>query len=110
MKVVMILLAMQTIVAFALTFRSLSFNVWESSEGIHTREDWLSLATGGVFLAGAGLGWYGYSQHMPYWCWGLSGFRLCKLCLDLIGLVLLYFIFSQAKSTTCAEKPDETNQ
>jgi len=46
MKIVMILLAMQTIVAFALAFRSISFNKWETNEGIHNREDWLSIATG----------------------------------------------------------------
>ena len=107
MKIVMILLAMQTIVAFALTFRSLSFNMWESNEGTHTREDWLSLATGGVFLAGAGLGWYGYALHMPYWCWGFKGLRLLKLCIDAIGFVLLYILAAHIKSTASADPPEE---
>jgi hypothetical protein len=101
----MIPLAVQTIVAFALTFRSISFNMWETNEGIHNREDWLSLVTGGVFLTGAGLGWYGYSQH-EVWCWGFSGLRLLKTCVDALGLVLLYIFFFRAKSIA----PTETSE
>jgi hypothetical protein len=106
MKLVIILLAMQTIVAFALTFRSISFNVWELNEGIHNREDWLSLVTGGVFLTGAGLGWYGCLQHVG-WCWGFTGLRLLKLCVDAIGFVLLYFLYVHLKSTTSADSSEE---
>src|SRR5579872_3375477 len=106
MKLVVILLAMQTIVAFALTFRSISFNVWESNEGIRNREDWLSLVTGGVFLTGAGLGWYGCLQHVGG-CWGFTGLRLLKLCVDAIGFVLLYFLYIHLKSTTSAESSEE---
>lgn len=72
--------------------------MWESNEGIHDRNDWLSLGVGIVYLTSAGLGWYGYSQHMAV-CWGLSGLRLCKVCLDVVGLVLLYFVFFPAKAT-----------
>lgn len=110
MKLIIVLLAIQTSAGIALAFRSISLNMWESNEGIHSREDWLSLGTGAVYLMSAGLGWYGYSQHMPYWCWGLSGLRLFKLCLDLIGLVLLYFVLFHAKSTIPTEMSDETGE
>jgi hypothetical protein len=102
MKLLIVLLAIQTIAGFALAFRSISFNMWESNEGIHSRDDRMSLVTGIVFLASAGLGWYGY-LHNVVWCWGFSGLRLLKTCVDAIGLVLLYFIFFRAKSIASTE-------
>jgi hypothetical protein len=107
MKLLIVLLAMQTIAGFALAFRSMSFNMWESSEGIHSRDDRLSLVTGIVFLAGASVGWYGYF-HNVVWCWGFSRLRLLKTCVDAFGLALLYVVFFHAKSTVPAETPDET--
>jgi hypothetical protein len=106
MKLLMILLAIQTMGGIALAFRSISLNAWESNEGIQNREDRLSLVTGVVFLTGAGLGWYGYSQNV-LWCWGFAGLRLLKLCIDAIGLVLLCFIFFRAKSSDALETTEE---
>ena len=103
MKWLVIPLAIQTLAGIALAFRSVSLNTWESSEGIHDRDDWLSLATGIVFLTGAGLGWYGYSQKMA-WCWGFTGLRLLKTCMDAIGLVLLYFVFRAQSTAPTREK------
>jgi hypothetical protein len=98
MKWLIVPLAIQTIAGIALAFRSVSLNTWESDEGIHNSGDRLSLVTGIVFLSGAGLGWYGYSLTQA-WCWGFTGFRLVKTCVDAIGLVLLYFVFFRAEST-----------
>ena len=106
MKLLIVLLAIQTIAGMALAFRSISFNMWESNEGIHSRGDWFSLLTGIVFLSSAGLGWYGYSQGVA-WCWGLSGLRLIKTCVDAIGLVLLFFVFIRAKWIAQTETPEE---
>jgi hypothetical protein len=106
MKWLIVPLAIQTIAGIALAFRSISLNVWESNEGIDNRGDWLSFVTGVVFLTSAGLGWYGYSQN-EVWCWGLTGFRLLKSCLDAIGLMLLYFVFFRAKPTVSTETPEE---
>jgi hypothetical protein len=106
MKWLVFPLAIQSIAGIALAFRSISLNAWESNEGIQSRDDRLSLSTGVVFLASAGLGWYGYSQNMV-WCWGFTGLRLLKSCIDLIGLVLLYFIFFRAESTAPTGTPEE---
>jgi len=96
MKRLIVPLTIQTLAGMALAFRSVSFNMWEANDGIHDRSDWLSLVTGMVFLIGAGLGWYGYSQGMA-WCWGLSGFRLLKSGVDATGLVLLWVVLFRAK-------------
>jgi hypothetical protein len=106
MKWLIVPLAIQTIAGIALAFRSVSLNTWESDEGIHNPGDRLSLVTGIVFLSGAGLGWYGYSQTQA-WCWGFTGLRLVKTCVDAIGLVLLYFVFFRTESTTPPEAQEE---
>jgi len=106
MKLLIVPLAIQTIAGMALAFRSISFNMWESNEGIHSRGDWFSLLTGIVFLSSAGLGWYGYSQGAA-WCWGLSGLRLIKSCVDAVGLVLLLFVFFRAKWIAQSETTEE---
>jgi hypothetical protein len=85
-------LAIQTMAGVALTFRNLSFNVWEESDGVHGSADRLALGTGIVFLSSAGLGWYAY-MHGGIYCWGFTGLPLLKLSLDVIGVVLLYFVF-----------------
>ena len=38
------------------------------------------------------IGWYAYA-HPGIHCWGFTGLPLLKLCLDVIGVVLLYFVF-----------------
>ena len=43
-----------------------------------------------------GLGWYSYSLNVVL-CWGFTGFRLLKMCLDVTGLVLLYFVLFSRK-------------
>jgi hypothetical protein len=96
MKWLIVPLTIQTLAGIALAFRSVSLNMWEANDGINDRSDWLSLVTGVVFLTGAGLGWYGYSQGVV-WCWGLSGFRLLKSGVDATGLVLLWFVLFRAK-------------
>ena len=106
MKWLIVPLAIQTIGGIALAFRSVSLNTWESDEGIHNSGDRLSLVTGIVFLSGAGLGWYGYSLTQA-WCWGFTGFRLVKTCVDAIGLVLLYFVFFRTKSSAPKEAMGE---
>ena len=105
MKWMIVPLAIQTLGGIALAFRSVSLNAWEPNEGIHERDERLSLVTGIVFLASAGLGWYGYSQNGA-WCWGFTGLRLLKLCIDAVGLVLLYFIFFHLKPVA-PETPEE---
>jgi hypothetical protein len=96
MKWLIVPLTIQTLAGIALAFRSVSLNMWEANDGINDRSDWLSLVTGSVFLTGAGLGWYGYSQGVV-WCWGLSGLRLLKSGVDVTGLVLLWFVFFRPK-------------
>jgi len=103
MKLLILLLAIQTIAGIALAFRSVSLNSWEPNDGIHDRDERPSLVTGIVFLTSAGVGWYGYSQNAA-WCWGFSGLRLVKSCVDAIGLVLLYFVFFGAKPTAPEEQ------
>jgi hypothetical protein len=105
MKWLIIPLAIQTIAGIALAFRPMSLNMWESSEGVRRPGDWLSLGTGIIFLTSAGLGWYSYSLNVVL-CWGFTGFRLLKMCLDVTGLVLLYFVLFRAKSTAPAETPE----
>jgi hypothetical protein len=99
-------LATQTLVGIALTFRHMSLNSWEPDDGIRRSADWLSLGTGVIFLTSAGLGWYSYSRNEPS-CWGFTGTRLLKLCLDMTGLVLFYFVLFRAKSTVSPETPEE---
>src|ERR1700739_123839 len=91
-------LAIQTMAGIALAFPPLSLNMWESSEGVHKAGDWLALGTGIIFLSSAGLSWYGYVHNRAWWCWGLSGLPLLKFCLDVIGLVLLFFVLFRMKS------------
>jgi len=67
MKWLIVPLAIETLAGIVLAFRSVSLNLWEENEGVNNRSDWLALATGIVFLTGAGLGWYGYSQGVV-WC------------------------------------------
>ena len=106
MKWLIVPLAIQTIGGIALAFRSVSLNTWEPNEGMNDRDDRLSLVTGIVFLASAGLGWYGYSQHGG-WCWGFTGLRLVKSCVDPVGLVLIYFVFFRTKSSAPKEAMGE---
>jgi hypothetical protein len=96
-------LAIQTIVGVALTFRHMSLNAWESSEGIRRPADWLSLATGAIFLTSAGFGWYTYSRNQLS-CWGFSGIPLVKLCMDVTGLLLLYLVLFRTKSNGISEE------
>lgn len=91
---------------FALTFRPLSFNKWEASEGIHGFADWLTFGAGLIFLSSAGLGWYLYA-HYRLACWGLTGLPLLKLCLDMLGIVLLWFTWFRVKATVSTETTEE---
>ena len=106
MKWIIVPLGIQTIAGITLTFRSVSLSTWEPNEGIQNRSDWLSTVTGVVFLASAGLGWYVYAQNMVS-CWGLTGLRLLKTCVDGIALVLLYFVFFRAKPDALIEPSEE---
>jgi hypothetical protein len=99
-------LAIQTMAGVALTFRTVSLNKWDEGEGIHSSADWLTLGTGIIFLLSAGLGWYTYA-HSGILCWGLTGPRLLKFCLDVAGLVLLYFIWFRMKPTSPTETMEE---
>jgi hypothetical protein len=99
-------LAIQTMAGVALTFRTGSLNTWEEGEGVHSSTDWLTLGTGIIFLLSAGLGWYVYA-HSRILCWGFSGPPLLKLCLDVTGLVLLYFIWFRMKPTSPTETMEE---
>jgi|HubBroStandDraft_2_1064218.scaffolds.fasta_scaffold763112_2 hypothetical protein len=96
MSFLMVALSVQTIAGFVLTSRSFSLNMWEPSDGIHRSSDWLALGTGLIFLLSAGYGWYRWIHNYTA-CWGFSGLPLVKLCLDQIGLVLLYFVFFKTK-------------
>ena len=106
MRWLIVPLTLQTMAGIALTFRPLSFNMWESNEGIRSSGDWIALLTGIIFLSSAGWSWYAYAHHR-IWCWGFSGLPLLKFCLDVIGLVLLYFVLFRMKSTSPIETTEE---
>ena len=106
MKWLIFPLAIQTMAGIALTFRHLSLNAWESNENAIRPFDWLSLVTGVIFLMSAGLGWRAYLLNEVS-CWGFSGIRLLKLCLDVLGLVLLYFVLFRSKPTISSETSEE---
>jgi hypothetical protein len=91
-------LAVQALAGFALAFRPLSLNRWEPNEGVRDSRDWLSIGTGALFLATAGLSWYGYTHNL-IWCWiyGVTGFELFKWSLNAIALVLLFFVLFHKK-------------
>jgi hypothetical protein len=95
-------LTVQTTAGFLLTFRSFSLNMWEPNEDAHGSIDWLSTGTGLIFMLSAGYGWYRW-QHDRAVCWGFSGLPLLKFCLDLIGLVLLYFVLFRPKAPVSVE-------
>lgn len=102
MKWLIFPLVIQTMAGIALASRALSFNMWEPNEGVRKSGGWLSIVTGVVLLASAGLGWYKY-EHGLNSCWGFSGLGLLKLCLDAVSLVLLYFVLFRKKSAPPSE-------
>jgi len=106
MRIVIVSLVIQTMAGIALVFRPLSLNDWEPNEGINRPGDWLALVTGIIFLSSAGIGWYAYA-HNQIGRWGFSRFPLLRFCLDVIGLVLLYFILFRMKSSPSNETTEK---
>jgi len=96
-----VILAIQAIAGIALAFRPVSLNIWEPSEGMQNRREWLSIAAGTLFLFNAGLSWYGYTHNL-IWCWvyGCTGFQLLKWGLNLIALVLVSLVLIQGTERT----------
>lgn len=98
-------LGVQTIAGLTLAFRGVSLNAWEPNQGIHSFNDRLAVITGVVFLSGAGLGWY-LLLHNRVLCWGFGGLPLLKQCLDIIALVLLYFVWFGRARARSSESTD----
>lgn len=98
-------LSIQTLAGLMLASRPLSLNVWEPNQGMHGFRDWLAIVTGVVFLLGAGLGWYGYAHNRI--CWGHTGLPAVKLSVDMIAVVLLYFVYFGRRSTSSSGPTDE---
>jgi len=104
------ILAIQATAGFALAFRPLSLNLWEPNEGMRGISDWLSIATGILFLFAAGLSLYGYTHNLIWrWIYGVTGFELVKWSLNLIGLALLTLILFGKKTDSTDVSKEESD-
>jgi TPR repeat protein len=99
-------LLIKLVVGIWLTFSFLSFNIFESGEGLRGFRQRVITGTGIYCLFTVWLSWYGYT-HYKIRCsnCGINAFTLTKWILDAILLALLVYIVRTPKKT--AKQQDE---
>lgn len=85
-----VFLVIQTLLGLAFAIRPWSLNIWEPNKRPRDFRAWFSVGVGWVVLLNAGMGWWGYT-HKLFWngTYGISGFKLSKIILNLLVCVLL---------------------